>query len=109
MTIELSFSNEIQLKFAQKQLITVGCTEKTVRFSHVARLLKIPPIGFFLLEIQGLNHAEGRPWLRLVESYLNGHGGLDVCLGDGKTEAGGIPSQGGRGDAVLRRMPPYLT
>ena len=29
--------------------------------------------------------------------------------GDGQTEAEGIQSQDGRGDALLRRMPPYLT
>ena len=38
-----------------------------------------------------------------------GHGGSAVCLGDGQTDAEGVPSQGGRGDALLRRMPPYLT
>ena len=30
------------------------------------------------------------------------HGGLGVCLGDGQTEAGGVLSQGGRGDAQKR-------
>ena len=29
--------------------------------------------------------------------------------GDGQTEAEGVPSQGGRGDALLRRMPLHLT
>ena len=29
--------------------------------------------------------------------------------GDGQTEAEGVPSQGGRSDVLLRRMPPYLT
>ena len=43
----------------------------------------------------------------LSEAY--GHGGPGVCLGDGQTEAEGVPSPGGRGDALLRRMPPYLT
>ena len=38
-----------------------------------------------------------------------GHGGPGVCLGDGQTEAEGVPSQGGHGDALLRRLPPYLT
>ena len=33
---------------------------------------------------------------------------LGVCLGDGQTEAGRVPSQGGRGDALLRGMPPPL-
>ena len=43
----------------------------------------------------------------LSEGY--GHDGLGVCLGDGQTWAEEVPSQGGRGDALLRRMPPYLT
>ena len=43
----------------------------------------------------------------LSEGY--GHGGPGVCLGDGQAEAERLPSQGGRGDALLRRMPPYLT
>ena len=32
-----------------------------------------------------------------------------VCLGDGQTEAEGLPSQDGRDDALLRRMPPNMT
>ena len=52
----------------------------------------------------------GRPhasWLRKVESSEGyGHGGPGVCLGDGQTEAEEVPSQGGRGDALFRRMPP---
>ena len=43
----------------------------------------------------------------LSEGYE--HGGPGVCLGDGQTEAERVPSQGGRGDALLRRMPQYLT
>ena len=43
----------------------------------------------------------------LSEGY--GHSGPSVCLGDGQTEDEGVPSHGGRGDALLRRMPPYLT
>ena len=39
----------------------------------------------------------------------NGHGRLGFCLGDDQTGAEGVPSQCGRGDALLRRMPPYLT
>ena len=40
----------------------------------------------------------------LSEGY--GHGGPGVCRGDGQKEAEGVPSQGGRDDALLRRMPP---
>ena len=43
----------------------------------------------------------------LSEGY--GYDGPGVCLGDGQTEDEGVPSQGGRGDALLRRMSPYLT
>ena len=39
----------------------------------------------------------------LSERY--GHEGPGVCLGDGQTQAVGVPLQGGRGDALLRRMP----
>ena len=45
-------------------------------------------------------------YLRQTEAYLKDTG---ACLGDGQTEAEGVPSQGGRGDALLQRMPPYLT
>ena len=43
----------------------------------------------------------------LFEGY--GYDGPGVCLGDGQTEAERVPSQGGRGDALLRRMSSYLT
>ena len=69
---------------------------------------------FFLSRSEWLDHAEGVPTRFMVasggvlfEGY--GHGGLGVCLGDGQTEAEGVLSQGGRGDALFRRMPPYLT
>ena len=35
----------------------------------------------------------------LSEGY--GHDGPGVCLGDGQTEDEGVPSQAGRGDALL--------
>ena len=43
----------------------------------------------------------------LPESY--GHAGPGVLLGDDQTEAEDVPWQGGRGDALLRRMAPNLT
>ena len=61
---------------------------------------------------RGWSMPKGRPyasWFRGLLSEGYGHGGLGVCLGDGQTEAEGVPSQGGRGDALLRRMPPNLT
>ena len=63
----------------------------------------------FLSRSEGLEHAEGPPTRFMdasggVLSEGYGHGGTGVCLGDGQTEAEGVPSQGGRGDALLRRM-----
>ena len=43
-----------------------------------------------------------------VSSEEYGHDGPGVCQGDGQTVAEGVSSQGGRGDALLRRMPPDL-
>ena len=72
------------------------------------------PSDPFLSRSDGLDHAEGAPTRFMLasggvlsEGY--GHGGPGVCLGDGQTEAEGVPAQGGRDAALLRRMPPYLT
>ena len=43
----------------------------------------------------------------LSEEY--GYGEPGVCLSDGQTKGVGVPPQGGRGDPLLQRMPPYLT
>ena len=71
-------------------------------------------LDFVLSKSEGLDHAE-RASTGFVTASVGvlsegyGHGGPDVCLGDGQKEAEGVPSQGGRGDALLRRMPSYLT
>ena len=54
-----------------------------------------------------VDHAEGAFTCFMVDSdgvLFEGydHDGPGVCLGDGQTEAEGVPSQGGRGDALLR-------
>ena len=80
----------------------------------MARLLaEDPPSDSFLSRSEGLVHAEGAPTRFVVAeggvlSEGCGHGGPGVGLGDGQTEAEGVPSQGGRDDALLRRMPPSL-
>ena len=73
------------------------------------------PSDSFFSRSEGLDHAEGASTgfmdasgRVLSEGY--GHDGPGVfCLGDGQTEAEGVPSQGGRGDALLRCMSPHLT
>ena len=91
------------------------------------------PSDYFLPKFEWLDHAEvastgfmDASGGVLPEGYGHGAwrlpgrwpgGGLSedtgmaglVCLGDGQTEAEGVPSQNGRGDALLRRMPLYMT
>ena len=80
----------------------------TPLYGHVARILLI---GFFFSSrLEWLDNAEGGSTGYISASGgVLGHDGPGVCLGDGQTEAERVPSQGGRGDALLRRMPPYLT
>ena len=58
-------------------------------------------------ESEGLDHAEGEPACFAIASSFEvyAHVGPGVCLSNGRTEAEGVPSQGGRGDTLLRRMP----
>jgi len=35
--------------------------------------------------------------------------GPGICLGDGQTEAPGVPAESGRSDALLQYRLPYLT
>ena len=64
-------------------------------------MVRLPPDNSFLSRSEGLEHVEGASTRFMVASGVvlsqgYGLGGPGVCLGDG-------------GDAVLRRMPPYLT
>ena len=62
---------------------------------------------------EALGHAEGTSTRFMVASggvlsQRCGDGGPGVCLGDGQTEAEGVPSQGGRGDGVCPHTRPDL-
>ena len=93
--------------------IKFGMGIKATRLCHVLLHFCTPPrpSDSFLSRYEGLDHAEGAPTRFMVasggvlpEEY--GHGGPGVSLGDGQTEAEIVLSQGGRGVAPLRRMPP---
>ena len=110
-------SNDLILGEAGLRQVTCIVRERQLRlYGHVARLHAEDPAHRipFLSRSEGLDHAERAPTRFMVasggvlsEGY--GHGGPGVCLGDGQTEAESVPSQGGRGVALLGRMPPYLT
>ena len=95
--------------------ILLGRERQLHLYGHVRDSLRgIPPIGFFLVEIRGAGPWRGastRSWLRQVESFLKDTGmvGLASAWAMRPEEVEEVPSQGGRGDALLRRMPPYLT
>ena len=74
----------------------VRANEISNRFHWDWSMPRIPHAGFVF--------ASGR---MLSEGY--GRDRPAVCLGDGQTEAEVVPSQGGRGDALIRRTYPYLT
>ena len=59
--------------------------------------------------LQDISLLYGGLRIQLAAWCLSNKPSPGVCLGDGQTEAEGVPSQGGRGDALLRRMLPYLT
>ena len=50
-------------------------------------------------------------WLRLVESYLRDMvtAGLAFAWAMARRKPNGVPSLDGHGDALLRRVPPYMT
>ena len=72
--------------------------------TEIDRELVSSSTGFMLGASTGFMFASGGG---LSEGY--GHDGSGVGLGNSQTEDEGVLSQGGRGDALLRRMPPYLT
>ena len=72
-------------------------------------LRRIPPIGLFLSRSEWLDHAEGASTGFMVASggvLFEGywHDRPAVCQGDGQTEDEGVPSQVGRGDALLPQL-----
>ena len=73
----------------------------------------IPSIGFFIVEIRGPGQYRGGAHTLHDCVRWSPSGRIRAWrawrLGDGQTEAEGVPSQRERGDALLRRMLPYLT
>ena len=101
-------SNDLVLREAGLRQVTCIVRERQLSlYGHVARL-PAEDLAHRILSFRGWTMPRGAPIVAsggvLSERY--GHGGPGVCLGDGQTEAEGVPSQGGRGDALLRRMAP---
>ena len=93
--------------------VTCIVRELQLRFyGHVSRL----PTEDLAHRILSCRDRGAGPAARMLRDCVRwrpicryGHGGPSVCLGDGQTEADGVMSQGGRGDALLRRMPLHIT
>ena len=105
------FFNDLVLREAG--LRHVNCMVQVCQlrpYGQLARFsMRIPHNGFSLVAIRRLNHAEEPPACFAFVSdgdsiQGNGRGGPGVFLGVDQTEDEGVPSQGGRGDALLRRM-----
>ena len=72
------------------------------------------PLNSVFSGSSGLDYAERSAACFVVASGgalsgRYGHDGPGVWLDDGQTEDEGVPSQGGRGDALFWRMSQYLT
>ena len=108
-------SNDLVLRETGLRQVTCIVRERQLRFSGSVGdfLRRIPSTGSFVVEIRGLVHAVGASARFMFASGIlsegYGHGGPGVVLGDGQMEAEGVPSQRGRGDAMLRCMLPYPT
>ena len=96
-------SNDLVLRKAGLQKVI--CIASTVPLRGYDSLQRTPPTGFCLVGIWGAGPAQGAPACFVVapggvlsEEY--GRGWSSVCLGDGQTEADGVPSQCGRNDAL---------
>ena len=112
-------SNDLVLRQAGLRQVTCIVGDCQIRlYGHVARLSAKNRIPFCrdpdgrLDHALGLDHAEGPLACSgvvsgggLYEGYEHDRPGVS----DGQTEAERVPSQDGRGDALLRRMPQYLT
>ena len=101
-------SNDLVLREAGLRQVT--CIVRSAKYAFMGMWAS----DSFMSRSEWLVHVKGAPTRFMVasggvlsEGY--GHGGPGVCLGDVQTEAEKVPSQGGRGDALLRRMPLYLT
>ena len=84
-------------------------------YGHVAHFPDADPAHQFLStrESREWKRPKSRPralWLQQVDRYLKEMGmGPGICLGDGQTEAPGVPVESGHSDVLLWRMLPYLT
>ena len=64
-----------------------------------------------MVQPEGLDYAEGAATGSMIASGVvlsegYEHDGPGVCLDDDQTETKEVPSQGGRGDALLKPMSP---
>ena len=105
-------SNDLVLREAGQRQVTCIVRERQLRlYGHVARLSAVDPAHRILCcrDPRGCTMPKGlsrASCLRQVESYPKDMEMIDDCLVDGQTGIEGAPSQGQRGDTLLRRMPP---
>ena len=110
-------SDELVLKeVGLLRYVTCIVPERQLRlYGYVSRLAAEYPSHRILSfrDPRGRIMPRGRPhasWLRHVESSLMDTGMAEWCLlGNGQTDVEGVPSQDRHREALLRRMPSFLT
>ena len=109
-------SKEWLLIETQMRFVACIVLERQLRlYGHVARFPDADSVHQILSarEPHEWRRLMGQPrasWLQQIDRHLNEMGmGQASALGDGQTEAPGVPAESGRSNALLRRMLPFLT
>ena len=86
-------------------------SQKCVFFLPFGKDVPVPGVSSDMSTLSNREVNSHTSWLHQIEACLKDMGmtGLAFCLGDGQTETGGLSLPGGRGDALLLRMPPPHT
>ena len=112
--VQYSYWTNLVLKSAE--LRQVACMFGSVNYASTNMWRRLPdekpvhPI-LYCRNPRDCTMSKSRPhvfWLCQVMSYLRNEG-IAGSASTWATEVEGIPSQGGRGVVLFRRMPPYLT
>ena len=107
------YDNQVLREAGVKQITCIVRGRHLRLYERVARLPpEDPPSHSSLPRSEWPDHAKSASTGFMIAScgVLRNMGitGLTFCLFDGQTEAEGVLSQGGTGDALLRHIPLYL-
>ena len=95
---DVGYKSFIGDRAAPSRCTQINTFYPTIYFEYKNGVFRSRLSDSFLSRFEGLDHAEGASIGFMVASGVDlyegyGHGGPGVCLGDGQTEAEGVPSR----------------